>query len=175
MYVPRLPLDHIVNLPSYLDPDRTDWMNDIQSLPAEKHGHLFVTLNPPTPPSPEHILGRYAFTHPVLSGDGVHAARRLVGLNARAASSGRHRVFAGAWTKYGFHEDGFASGLRAAAALPGVVPPFTIVDADLARGEPRASPIAYVFDVLNVVRAYFVLILGSALFLVVFPVVKRGF
>ena len=149
-------------------------MNDIQSLPAEKHGHLFVTLNPPTPPSPKHVLGRYAFAHPVLSGDGVHAARRLVGLNARAASSGRHRVFAGAWTKYGFHEDGFASGLRAAAALPGVFPPFTIVDADLARGDPRASPIAYVFDVLDAIRAYFVLIVANGLFLVaILPVLRK--
>jgi len=150
------------------------WMNDIQSLPAEKHGHLFVTLNPPTQLSPKHVLGRYAFAHPVLSGDGVHAARRLVGLNANAGSSGRHRVFAGAWTKYGFHEDGFASGLRAAAALPGVVPPFTIVDADQARGEPRASPIAYVFDVLDAIRAYFVLIVASGLFLVVvLPVLRK--
>lgn len=148
-------------------------MNDIQHLPAEKHGHIFVTLNPPTPPSPEHVLGRYAFTHPVLSGDGVRAARRLVGLNASAASSGRHRVFAGAWTKYGFHEDGFASGLRAAATLPGVVPPFPIVDADLTRREPRASLIAYVFDVLDVIRAYFVIIVAGGLFLVVFPGLRK--
>ena len=40
--------------------------------------------------------------------------------------------FAGAWTKYGFHEDGFTSGLRAAAALagPSAKLPFEIVAVD---------------------------------------------
>ena len=49
-----------------------------------------------------------------------------------------------------------------------------IADADVERGEPRAGAMAYVFDVLSVVRTYFVLAVGSALFLVVFPVVKKG-
>ena len=150
-------------------------MNDLQRLSTEKYGLLFATLNPLSPPSPKHVLGRYEYSHPVVSGDGVRAQRRLVQLNARATESGRHRAFAGAWARYGFHEDGFVTGLRAAAALPGVVPPFVIADADVERGEPRAGAIAQVFDALNVVRAYFVLIVGSALLLVVFPVVKRGF
>jgi len=150
-------------------------MNNIQHLPTEKHGDLFLTLNPPSPPSPEHALGRYAYTHPVLSTDGVRAQRRLVQLNARAIESGRHRAFAGAWSRYGFHEDGFAAGLRAAAVLPGVAPPFAIVDADVELGEPRAGVIARVFDVLNAVRVYSVLVIGSVLFpgLVFSSVVKK--
>ena len=148
-------------------------MNNIQHLPTEKYGHLFLTLNPPSPPSAEHTLGRYVYTHPVLSTDGVRAQRRLVQLNSRAIESGRHRAFAGAWSRYGFHEDGFAAGLRAAAMLPGVSPPFAIVDADVELGEPRAGVIARVFDVLNVVRAYFVLIIGSVLLLVFSSVMKK--
>jgi len=151
----------------------TYWMNNIQHLPTEKHGHLFLTLNPPSPPSPERTLGRYDYTHPVLSTDGVRAQRRLVQLNARAIESSRHRTFAGAWSRYGFHEDGFAAGLRAAAVLPGVTPPFAIVDADVELGEPRAGTVACVFDVLNTVRAYFVLIIGSVMFHVFSSVLKK--
>jgi len=150
-------------------------MNDLQRLSTEKYGLLFATLNPLSLPSSKHVLGRYEYSHPVVSGDGVRAQRRLVQLNARATESGRHPAFAGAWARYGFHEDGFVTGLRAAAALPGVVPPFVIADADVERGEPRADAMSQLFDVLNVVRAYFVLIVGCALFLLVFPVVKRGF
>jgi predicted NAD/FAD-binding protein len=142
-------------------------MNDLQRLPAEKHGHLFATLNPLFPPSPKHLLGRYAYSHPVLSADAVRAQRRLAQLNSRAAESGRHRAFAGAWARYGFHEDGFAAGLRAAAALPGVALPFAIADADVGRGEPRAGAIAYVFDVVEVLRAFIVFLVGRALRIVI--------
>ena len=151
-------------------------MNDIQSLPPQKHGQLFVTLNPPFPPSPTSVLGRYAFSHPVLSADSVRAQRKLALLNAQATSttkgpeSGRHRVFAGGWTHYGFHEDGFASGLRAAAALPGVAPPFTITDADDERGKPFTTPVAWLFDVLEVVRAFTASLIGTILLVVFRPI-----
>ena len=148
-------------------------MNNIQHLPTEKHGHIFVTHNPSSLPSPEHASHRHVYTHPVLSTDGVRAQRRLVRLNAHAIESGRHRTFAGAWSRYGFHEDGFVAGLRAAAMLPGVAPPFAIVDADEELGEPRGGVIACVFDVLNILRPYFVLIIGSVLFLVFSFVMKK--
>ena len=81
--------------------------------------------------------------------------------------SGRHRVFAGAWTRrYGFHEDGFASGLRATAALPDVAPPFAIADADVERGEPRMGAIALLFDVLEVARAFAALLVWRVFFAV---------
>jgi predicted NAD/FAD-binding protein len=138
-------------------------MNDLQRLSAEKHGNLFATLNPLSPPSQKHLLGRYAYSHPVLSADAVRAQRRLAQLNSRATDSGRHRAFAGAWTRYGFHEDGFAAGLRAAAALPGVALPFAIVDADVERGEPCAGTIAYVFDMLEALRALVVVVVARVL------------
>ena len=86
----------------------------------------------------------------MVSGDGVRAQHQLVQLNARATESSWHRAFAGAWARYGFHEDGFVTGLRATAALPGVVLPFVIANANVERGKPRAGAIAQVFDVLNV-------------------------
>jgi predicted NAD/FAD-binding protein len=153
-------------------------MNDLQSISSQKHGHLFATLNPLNPPSPTRVLGHYAYSHPVLSTDSVRAQHELALLNSQATAmtttgpeperSGRHRVFAGAWTRYGFHEDGFASGLRAAAALPGIEPPFRITDADIERGEPfiTVMPVARLFDVLEVVRAFTALLVGRVLLVV---------
>jgi predicted NAD/FAD-binding protein len=98
-------------------------MNDLQSIPSQKHGHLFATLHPLFPPSPMRVLGHYAYSHPVLSADSVRAQYELVLLNAQATrmrtglESGRHHTFVGAWTDYGFHKDdkyGFTSGLHAA-------------------------------------------------------------
>jgi predicted NAD/FAD-binding protein len=66
------------------------------------------------------VPGHYAYSHPVLSTDSVRAQYELVLLNAQATrmrtglESGRHHTFAGAWTYYGFHKDGFTSGLHAA-------------------------------------------------------------
>jgi predicted NAD/FAD-binding protein len=149
-------------------------MNDLQSIPSQKHGQLFATLNPLFPPSPTRVLGHYAYSHPVLSADSVRAQYELALLNAQATrtttgpESGRHRVFAGAWTHYGFHEDGFASGLRAAAALPGVAPPFMITNADFERGKPFTTvmPVAWLFDVLEVVRAFTALLVVRVLLVV---------
>lgn len=44
----------------------------------------------------------------------IHAQREMHRIqNTRGIS------YAGAWMNYGFHEDGFTSGLRAALHLPG--------------------------------------------------------
>ena len=148
-------------------------MNDIQCAPVEKHGYIFVTLNPSSPPSAEHVLGHYTYMHPVQSPEARRAQPRVAQLNARATESGRHRAFAGAWTGYGFHEHGFSAGLRAAAALPGVALPFRIADADVECGVPRPGVVAFVFDILDALRSYVVLIIGTILFFVVWPVWKK--
>ena len=144
-------------------PSSSDWMNDLQRLSADKHGHLFATLNPLSPPAASRVLGRYSYSHPVLSSDAVRAQRALAQLNASAAESGRNRAFAGAWARYGFHEDGFTTGLRVAASLPDVALPFSIADADVERGEPSVSEMARVFDVLEGVRAFIAFIVGKVL------------
>jgi predicted NAD/FAD-binding protein len=149
-------------------------MNDLQLIPAEKHGNLFMTINPPSPPSPSHVLGHYSYSHPVQTTDAVRAQGRIVHLNGSATAKGRHRAFAGAWTNYGFHEHGFTAGLRAAAALPGVKLPFRIADADADCGVPHAGVVARVFDVLDVLRAYVVFIIGAVLLFVAWPVGKKG-
>jgi hypothetical protein len=42
--------------------------------------------------------------------------------------------YAGAWTKYGFHEDGFSSGLKVAVEHLGAKLPFEFVDSTYSRG-----------------------------------------
>lgn len=114
----------------------TYWMNLLQSLPEEKFGPILVTLNPTTSPSspytpkPELVLKTQSYTHPLYTPDSVLAQTQL-----KSHQGIRGAFFAGAWTNYGFHEDGFSSGLRAAEAIEGVYLPFDVKDAE--REVPR--------------------------------------
>jgi predicted NAD/FAD-binding protein len=87
----------------------TYWLNQLQALPFQTP--VLVTLNPPAPPADGQVLGRFDYAHPVLDAATIAAQRQLHQLQ------GRSRIwFAGAWTGYGFHEDGLKSALRVAAA-----------------------------------------------------------
>ncbi|TKY90222.1 hypothetical protein EX895_000220 [Sporisorium graminicola] len=109
----------------------TYWMNLLQSLPESKYGPVLVTLNPTTSPSspytprPELVLKRQSYSHPLYTPDTVLAQTQLKPLQGT-----RGAFFAGAWTNYGFHEDGFSSGLRAAEAIGEVYLPFDVKDAE---------------------------------------------
>ncbi|KAI0335787.1 FAD/NAD(P)-binding domain-containing protein [Cubamyces sp. BRFM 1775] len=114
-------------LPNVNHVSLTYWMNELQHIPMKKHGPVLVTLNPPFDPDPELEVGRYKYDHPILSLEAIRAQSEIPSIQRTRGVS-----YAGAWLKYGFHEDGFTSGLRAAAALAGphAQPPFEIVDAD---------------------------------------------
>ncbi|KIS66685.1 uncharacterized protein UMAG_04749 [Mycosarcoma maydis] len=109
----------------------TYWMNLLQSLPETTYGPVFVTLNPTTDPSspytprPDLVLRRQTYTHPLYTPDTVLAQAHL-----RTLQGTRGAFFVGAWTNYGFHEDGFSSGLRAADAIDAVYLPFDIKHAE---------------------------------------------
>jgi hypothetical protein len=96
-------------------PAVTYWMNALQGLdPATP---LFVSLDPPRPPAPELVLHRAVMRHPQFDAAAIAAQARLPALQGA-----RRTWFCGAWTGYGFHEDGARSGLDAAAALGASLP-----------------------------------------------------
>lgn len=83
-------------------------LNQLQELPLQQA--VIVTLNPFTAPASETILAQFNYDHPVFDNAAIRAQQQL------PAIQGKNKVwFAGAWTGYGFHEDGLKSALRVAA------------------------------------------------------------
>ncbi|KPH08084.1 NAD/FAD-binding protein [Rhizobium acidisoli] len=93
----------------------TYWMNRLQGI--DDGFPLFVTLNPDREPDPRMVFAEFTYEHPQFSADAMAAQRALA-----AGQGENHCHFAGAWTGYGFHEDGLVSGLAAAEALGGIIP-----------------------------------------------------
>jgi uncharacterized protein len=93
----------------------TYWMNNLQGIDNAKP--LFVSLNPPFEPASELTFGKYICEHPQYNAAAFAAQKRLGEIQGR-----RHTWFCGAWTGYGFHEDGLRSGLAVAEALGAAAP-----------------------------------------------------
>jgi predicted NAD/FAD-binding protein len=70
-----------------------------------------VTLNADGAVDPSRVLAEMTYAHPTYTRASVAAQREIHLLN-----DGR-TAFAGAWQGWGFHEDGCASGVRAAQSL----------------------------------------------------------
>ena len=88
----------------------TYWMNRLQNLPTKQP--LLVTLNPLRAPKPAQVLKRIVYRHPKFDSAAMQAQAGLHEIQ------GRDRFwFAGAWTGWGFHEDGIGSSVRIAAGL----------------------------------------------------------
>jgi hypothetical protein len=104
-------------------------MNILQHIPVSTFGDVLVSLNPIKPPSPKHLKAVYQYSHPLYNTNAIRAQRRLDDIQGQ-----RGIYYAGAWTGYGFHEDGFTSGLKVGTALGGTVP-FDIVNAKQIRGQ----------------------------------------
>lgn len=88
----------------------TYWMNRLQHIDGETN--YLVSLNPPRLPADDKILYRTVYEHPQFGAESVAAQTLLPTIQ------GKRRIwFCGAWTGYGFHEDGLKSALRVAAAF----------------------------------------------------------
>ena len=85
-------------------------LNLLQPLPFAQP--VIVSLNPVRPIARNQIMGEFDYTHPVFDAAAIRAQKVLPSLQGQ-----QHSYFCGAWTGYGFHEDGLKSGLQAAQQL----------------------------------------------------------
>ncbi len=84
-------------------------MNRLQRLTGPED--YVVTLNGAGRVDPGTVIARMHYEHPIYTPESVAAQRRLPELNTGVTA------FAGAYHGWGFHEDGCAAGVRAAASL----------------------------------------------------------
>ncbi|KAL8851668.1 MAG: hypothetical protein Q9221_003399 [Calogaya cf. arnoldii] len=104
-------------------------MNILQHIPRSEYGDVLVTLNPLWAPEPELTQGVWAYNHPQYNSEAIRCQKMLPMIqNTRAIS------YCGAWTKYGFHEDGFSSGIKVAMEHLGAKVPFHFTDSTFSRG-----------------------------------------
>ena len=85
----------------------TYWMNSLQNIDTQYP--LFVTLNPFSEIKEEAIFGIYNYEHPSFTLEAIAAQKQLPSIQGKG-----NIWYAGAWTGYGFHEDGLVSALRIA-------------------------------------------------------------
>jgi predicted NAD/FAD-binding protein len=85
-------------------------LNLLQPLPFSQS--VVVSLNPVSPIAPEHVHGKFEYAHPVFDQEAIAAQSQLAPLQGQ-----QHTYFCGAWTGYGFHEDGLKSGLDVARRI----------------------------------------------------------
>ncbi len=77
-------------------------LNMLQPLPFTTP--VLVSLNPVSEPRADTIVGEYEYDHPIFDLAAIAAQKRVPELQGVA-----HTWFCGAWTRYGFHEDGLMS------------------------------------------------------------------
>ena len=85
-------------------------LNMLQPLPFTQP--VLVSLNPLQAIARNHIMGEFEYAHPVFDDAAIRAQKGVPDLQGQ-----QHSYFCGAWTGYGFHEDGLKSGLRVASQL----------------------------------------------------------
>ncbi len=85
-------------------------LNRLQPLPFTTP--VIVSLNPTREPAPAAVHAEFDYAHPVFDAAAIAAQQRVGELQGQ-----RHTWFCGAWTRYGFHEDGLVSGLAVVAGL----------------------------------------------------------
>jgi predicted NAD/FAD-binding protein len=85
-------------------------INRLQPLPFKTP--VVVTLNPAREPDPAKVIAEFDYAHPIFDGPAVSAQQRL------AEVQGENGIWlCGAWSGYGFHEDGLKSALAVVNAM----------------------------------------------------------
>ena len=86
------------------------WLNQLQPLPWTQP--VLVSLNPLRHIARSQIMEEYDYDHPVFDATAIAAQAGVAQLQGQ-----RRTWFCGAWTGYGFHEDGLKAGQRVGRAL----------------------------------------------------------
>lgn len=111
-------------------------INRLQPLPFTTP--VMVSLNPQCEPEAGKVIAEFDYAHPLFDGPALAAQNRLA-----AISGERGLWFCGAWTGYGFHEDGLKSALRVANAL-GCRAPWQDAGAEMSLTPPTSAPLSEV-------------------------------
>lgn len=134
-------------------------MNNLQNIPASTFGAVLLTLNPTRLPPQELVQGRYTYRHALYT----PAAARSQALLPRIQNK-RGISYCGAWTRYGFHEDAFTSGIKVAVEHLGAKLPFEVCDSPCSR---QRLPVLGVWDwllrVVVLVVQIGIVVVGEAL------------
>jgi predicted NAD/FAD-binding protein len=85
-------------------------INMLQPVPFQQP--VVVSLNPLHEIDARHVHGTFDYAHPVFDVAAIRAQQQVHTLQGQ-----HHTYFCGAWTGYGFHEDGLKSGLNVATRL----------------------------------------------------------
>ena len=107
----------------------TYWMNRLQSI--DRAYPLYETLNPVRMPSAALVHGEFDYRHPVFDAKAIAMQSRLAEIQGQNGL-----FFAGAWTGFGFHEDGLKSAVAIAKTLGVEIPWETKVAAFEKSSEP---------------------------------------
>ncbi|MCL4110272.1 UNVERIFIED_CONTAM: hypothetical protein GTU68_038628 [Idotea baltica] len=109
-------------------------MNILQGINSETR--FCVTLNDSSNISPDRILGRFQYSHPVFTTDRSQAQQRHADLIRKHRTS-----FCGAYWGNGFHEDGVCSGLAVGKAfgVTDILPPQAIATSVPATQRPATN------------------------------------
>lgn len=86
------------------------WLNQLQALPFDTP--VMVTLNPHVPPASGTVLDKFDYAHPIMDQATIRSQQQLAHIQGNGGL-----WYVGAWTGYGFHEDGLKSALRVATAF----------------------------------------------------------
>jgi uncharacterized protein len=92
------------------------WMNRLQGVSDRQN--YFVSINGSDRIDARKKLRTIAYEHPLFTLAAVRAQAEIPTLNAQAAGS-TETYFCGAWTRYGFHEDGLLSAVNLSRQLLG--------------------------------------------------------
>ena len=88
-------------------------INKLQPLPPLANSiPVVVSLNPQVLPNPSDTHACIEYSHPIFDKDAIKSQQKLNKIQGL-----RNTFYCGAWTKYGFHEDGFQSGKAVANSL----------------------------------------------------------